>query len=367
MFRRWLICLGVPALAIATALLVATPASAQRWGRGYYGGGYGSYYGDSYYGNPYYSSGYDSGYSSSPYYGGYYGNRFGNRFNRGYSSGYYSPYSYDTSSYYGMDNTGYYDNLSGYTSFYPGSNIMGSSIGSSIGVAPDAALVDVRLPSDAELWFDSDKTSQTGSFRQFVTPSLKSDADNTYTVTALWLENGKAVEQKRRIQVSPGARVMVDFSAPAGSRSAMLEQNLNQGYTSFYSGPDQNIPENAALMQVRLPDNAELWIADQKTTQTGSLREFVTPELDKSGTYTLHAKWTTSDGRQMDQTRKIRVQPGASVMVDFFRQAAEQKKPEQVKEGVREGSEEKPAPAPAPSRDKDQNKKDQNNNKDTIP
>jgi uncharacterized protein (TIGR03000 family) len=357
MFRRWLIC-GVPALALLTVLYAAAPASAQRWGSGrdYYGGYYGSgYYGSGYYGSGYYGS------------GGYYGNRW----NRGY----YSPESYGSNRYYmpssyATYNTGY-DNF-GYTSFYSGDMRIGN-----YGIAPDAALVAVRLPADAELWFDQDKTFLTGDFRTFVTPALRSDADNTYTMKALWVQDGKAVEHTRRVQVAPGARVLVDFFGGDGQRSALAEQLMNQGYTSFYSGSDANIPENAALMQVRLPENAELWIADQKMQQTGTLREFVTPELkdNQRGSYTLHAKWTNPDGQAMDQTRRVQVQPGAQVTVDFFRPA---QGPERVQPGAREGDQERakpredsekgtkdePAPTPVPKKD-DQKKQDKN--KDTIP
>jgi uncharacterized protein (TIGR03000 family) len=160
----------------------------------------------------------------------------------------------------------------------------------------------------------------------------------------------------------------------------LAEQSTNQGYASFYRGPDANIPQNAALMQVRLPENAELWIADEKTQQTGTLRAFVTPELtdNQRGSYTLRAKWTNSDGQNMDQTRRIQVQPGAQVMVDFFRPAQNQQGPERIRPGAsREGDQErakpredsekgtndKPAPAPAPKNDQ----KKQDKNQDTTP
>jgi uncharacterized protein (TIGR03000 family) len=363
MFRRWLIC-GVPALALLSVLCAATPASAQRWGRGqgYYDGAYGSNYAPGYYGSGYYGSG---------YYGSGYG---GNRWNRSY----YSPWGYGSNTYYmpssyAIDDTGY--NNFGYTSFYSDDMTTGND-----GIAPDAALVAVRLPADAELWFDQDKTFQTGNLRTFVTPALKSDADNTYQMKALWVQDGKAVEHTRRVHVAPGARVLVDFFARDDQRSALAEQSMNQGYTSFYAGPDANIPENAALLRVRLPENAELWIADQKMQQTGMLREFITPELkdNQRGSYTLHAKWTTTDGQAMDQTRRVQVQPGAQVMVDFFRPAQDQQRPERVRPGVREGDQERakpaedsekgtkdtPAPAPAPKKD-DQEKRDKN--QDAIP
>jgi uncharacterized protein (TIGR03000 family) len=78
-------------------------------------------------------------------------------------------------------------------------------------IPANAALVDVRIPKDAELWFSGEKTSQKGMDREFVTPELKKDRNHFYTLKARWMENGQMVEQSRRIQVTPGERVAVDF------------------------------------------------------------------------------------------------------------------------------------------------------------
>ena len=59
-------------------------------------------------------------------------------------------------------------------------------------------MVHVRLPGDADLWFGGDKTSQTGSTREFVTPELKQDKDYIYTLKARWTDqDGEPVERTR--------------------------------------------------------------------------------------------------------------------------------------------------------------------------
>ena len=68
------------------------------------------------------------------------------------------------------------------------------------------------LPTaDAEVLFDGSRTKQTGTEREFQTPPLPAGRDCHYTVTASWVQDGKEVRRERRIAVSQGAQVVVDF------------------------------------------------------------------------------------------------------------------------------------------------------------
>jgi uncharacterized protein (TIGR03000 family) len=84
--------------------------------------------------------------------------------------------------------------------------------------------------------------------------------------------------------------------------------------TSFYNDP------NAASVIVLLPAaDARVWFDDAQTQQTGMERTFTTPALQPgSYNYTIRAQWT-ENGRTMDQSRQVRVQPGQSATVDFRR------------------------------------------------
>ena len=74
-------------------------------------------------------------------------------------------------------------------------------------------LIDVRVPSDAKIWFDDDSTKQTGAERQFVSPPLTLGKYFEYQIRAQWNENGKKKEQTRRITFQPGDRVQLDFNS----------------------------------------------------------------------------------------------------------------------------------------------------------
>jgi uncharacterized protein (TIGR03000 family) len=85
------------------------------------------------------------------------------------------------------------------------------------------------------------------------------------------------------------------------------------------TNPDPNANPNAVALEVKVPENAELWVDGTKTTQTSDLRHFVSPPVDpgKTYTYTLRARWTDPSGKVIDRTKKIDVKAGARLGVDF--------------------------------------------------
>jgi uncharacterized protein (TIGR03000 family) len=84
----------------------------------------------------------------------------------------------------------------------------------SSGATDNRVLVTVRVPANAEIWFDDDKTSQTGSLRSFISPPLNSDGNFVYHLRARWTENGQPVEKTRRLEVHAGDRLFVNLFNP---------------------------------------------------------------------------------------------------------------------------------------------------------
>jgi uncharacterized protein (TIGR03000 family) len=82
------------------------------------------------------------------------------------------------------------------------------------GGADTRAIVQVEVPANATLWFDGEKTQQTGGLRTFHTPPLERGHSYHYDVKARWEQNGKTVERTRRVDVYAGGRVTVDFNEP---------------------------------------------------------------------------------------------------------------------------------------------------------
>jgi len=242
---RYLIAkLGAPAVALAAFLFAAPAGLAQHhgggghasgghasgghasgghWsggggayrGSGAYRGGYGGY-GRGYYGG--YGRGYYGGYGRG-WYGGYYpwwGLGLGWGYpSYSYGSGYY-PYDYGYNSGYGYPDYSYPDySAPGYYGNY-GPNY------STLQAPPamdNVAQIVVNVPSDAEVWFEGQKMTQSGSVRSFVSPTLPPGKDFVYHVKARWMENGREVEQTRTLDVQAGSRASVNFTAPAPNRS----------------------------------------------------------------------------------------------------------------------------------------------------
>jgi uncharacterized protein (TIGR03000 family) len=93
-------------------------------------------------------------------------------------------------------------------------------------------------------------------------------------------------------------------------------QYYNSGY---YFAPRQDVPANAALIEMRVPANAEVWFSGEKTTQTGDTRAFVTPALESGHKYAYRIKvrWKDEKGQPVEREKKVPVQPGSRVSLDF--------------------------------------------------
>ena len=115
---------------------------------------------------------------------------------------------------------------------------------------------------------------------------------------------------------SPSASYYDAGSANYGSTS---ESSSGSGYGET--------PANAATIDVKVPPDATLWFDDTQTTQTGSLRQFVTPPLDpnKNFAYDVRARWREAD-RDVDQKRHVTVRANEQAFVDFTARPADSEK-----------------------------------------
>jgi len=110
-------------------------------------------------------------------------------------------------------------------------------------------------------------------------------------------------------------------SAPAGQPSYYTEDNP----AVQEEKPDEKLP---ARIRVRLPAAAELRINGHKTTSTGAVREFETPELDPDRVYSylVKAKWV-EDGITVEKSLRVRALSGNRVTINFVPPAQERPRP----------------------------------------
>ena len=160
------------------------------WLYGYGGYGYGGYgYGG-------YGAGYGGGYGGGGYGGG--------------GGGYYGGSAMNP---YGGANTP--------TSMNPYASAGGANPSKN---AP--AQVSVRVPTaDAEVWFNGEPSPSQGWTRVFNSPPLDPAYKYEFTVRARWLDNGQVITAERRIRITAGDQVLVNFKDVAQGNTGAAQGN----------------------------------------------------------------------------------------------------------------------------------------------
>ncbi|MBV9123906.1 MAG: TIGR03000 domain-containing protein [Planctomycetes bacterium] len=181
------------------------------WGRYSYGGDRGRY---GYYDRDDFRRGYNGfglyglGLLAAPLWWDYY-----------YPNHYY--YSGDYAGYYGPD-YGYYNTAPAldYSTYAPPATAPDYPPQPDYNVNPppsqndNAVHIRIVVPADAQVWFDGDKTNQTGTLREFQSPPLTPDHDYTYHVRARWMQNGQEVNRDETLVVHANDHIIVDLRRP---------------------------------------------------------------------------------------------------------------------------------------------------------
>jgi uncharacterized protein (TIGR03000 family) len=191
--------------------------------------------------------GHSGGFQSGTYgsHGNYSGGGYHNpgAFNGGYNGAYYQrdgyyhayPYYYSHGGFY----PGYYDALypgigiglipytssyrywgggaysDGNTNYYSPLMMGQPAYDQAQPVAPldRRALVTIRVPTtDAQVWIEDQKTSETGTTREYRSPKLEKGHHYTYEIRAQWKQDGQVYKQSRKFPVNPGDHILVDFA-----------------------------------------------------------------------------------------------------------------------------------------------------------
>jgi uncharacterized protein (TIGR03000 family) len=66
--------------------------------------------------------------------------------------------------------------------------------------------------ADAQIWIEGEEMADQGTSRSFVSPQLE-PGKYTYIFRARWTENGKTLDQTKKVSVRPGDRISVDFTS----------------------------------------------------------------------------------------------------------------------------------------------------------
>jgi uncharacterized protein (TIGR03000 family) len=130
----------------------------------------------------------------------------------GMSPGYYSRSAFGSPGY-GMSYSPYFGTTPGDLSGITGRADLLARLpgGPHLPRADNKAYIWLSVPADAQVWFDDDKTKQTGEFRHFYTGELTPGKEYAYTVRIRWMKDGKAMERTRKVTVRAKDRIHLDF------------------------------------------------------------------------------------------------------------------------------------------------------------
>ena len=193
MFRQMVTRMGLPAIAGLSLLLVGGPAKADQQGWPV-AGNWGSSGGSSRSSFGSYSPSYNATYQTwIPQPWGYYG-------------------SASRENYYRTSTTGGYYGSTGTDDYYR------TSTAESPGKRP--VRVNLRVPSDAMIWFDGSQTNQTGTTRSFESPPVAVGPEYAYHIRIQWKRDGSDVTQTRQINVHAGDVINLTLGSPPESALA---------------------------------------------------------------------------------------------------------------------------------------------------
>ena len=162
------------------------------------------------------------------------------------------------------------------------------------------ATVTVEIAEGAKLTVDGKAVEVKGGKQTFVTPELDPSRIYFYEMKATAKKDGKDVAANKRVSVKAGESVTV---------------TLKELKPWTAPKPDK---EETALINVRLPEEAKLFVDGVLCPLTSSERSFDTPPLErgKSFSYTLKAE-IIRDGKTVSETKRIAVEAGRTVSVEF--------------------------------------------------
>ena len=90
--------------------------------------------------------------------------------------------------------------------------------GGLVQVSAGDVLFSIRVPANADVWINGEKTTQSGPQREFLSSGLAPGRTYTFTIRARWaVPDGTTVQLERRVSVQGGERRTVDFLMPASN------------------------------------------------------------------------------------------------------------------------------------------------------
>jgi uncharacterized protein (TIGR03000 family) len=126
--------------------------------------------------------------------------------------------------------------------------------------------------------------------------------------------------------LNPSLRTNRSVSTPPLGRVKTEEFFRKKDKAQVAEAPDDRGPavrsgEDVARIDVKVPAGGRVWVNGIETRAKGDTQSFVTPPLPrgKKHSYVVRARWRAGSTVDTTEIRRIKVQPGDHVTVDFTR------------------------------------------------
>ncbi len=213
------------------------------------------------------------------------------------------------------------------------------------------ATVTIKLPVDARLYADNKALSLTGAERQFVSPELPQGQEFAYRFRVEYDRNGETLSITKKVAVRAGGAVSVEFADL--TMKTMPEKNAGGGSASVAATPTSNstpitVPAVApsapttgittsnvnnpsvlqpqqtapamerAMIRVKLPPGATLFVDEQRSPSMELIRQFSTPPIPVGKEFAYQMKAEVFRNGQIETfTQRVPFRAGERVEVDF--------------------------------------------------
>ena len=153
------------------------------------------------------------------------------------------------------------------------------------------AVLNLKLPSEADVYINGKLTRTPGAFRSFVSKRLTENRDYKYQVKAVLVKDGKKIIRSRLVTMRPGVNQTVEL----------------------------DFEKAQTTLALRVPANAKVILCGKETSQTGSMREFTTTSLPEGETwenYLVSVEYSV-DGEKKTEQRKLNLNAGETRQLEI--------------------------------------------------
>jgi uncharacterized protein (TIGR03000 family) len=174
-------------------------------------------------------------------------------------------------------------------------------------VPPDAAVMDVRVPTTAVVYVNGVRTTMTGQARRFVSRGLEPHKFYTYELRAEVKLNGKMLDATKVVTVKAGEPIPVSFD---------FNKTTEKSQTAQAAGGKVR-----TSLILHVPTDAKVYLDGQPTRLEGSTRTFTTQAWqagDRVPDYAIRVE-VARNGQVLTREPKVSLTAGESreLVVDF--------------------------------------------------